>query len=91
MATMAERYKFDPLLNQLREKGWRVFTKPILRIVDDTWTLRLKTDRLDYLFVSETGEWSRKRFTREPFGDYTVCYQDKGSGKDHASLMSALG
>jgi hypothetical protein len=75
----------------LIEKGWAVFLTPILRCVDDTWTLRLRSDRLDHIFISETGEWSRKRFTREPFGDYTVCYQPKGEGKDFASLIASLG
>jgi hypothetical protein len=82
---------FDHAVAELRLRGWYVFLTPILHIVDDTWVLRLRNDRLDHLFLSETGEWKRQRFTREPFGDYTVPYQDKGSGKDLASLIASLG
>src|SRR5580698_3514327 len=89
-ASMAERHAFDGILRQLRAMGWRIYLSPILRCVDDTWTLRRHDDRLDYLFVCETGEWNRKRFTREPFGDYTNCYENKGEGKGHELMLKTL-
>jgi hypothetical protein len=78
---MAQRHKFDLILSQLRGAGWRVFTEPILRIVDDEWVLRRVDDRLDYLFISESDlKWERKRFTRERGLHKRIPAQRLGSG-----------
>jgi len=83
--------EFTKLLLDLKEQGWSIYMRPILRIVDDTWILRRRSDPLEFLFVAEDFQvWERKRFTREPFGDYTVPYRDLGGGKDLKSLYQNL-
>jgi hypothetical protein len=91
LATASQSYEFDGILRQLTDTGWVIFLSPILRCVDDTWTLRRRNDRLDYLFVSETGEWHRWRFTREPFGDYTIPFEDKGRGVGFDLMLKSVG
>jgi hypothetical protein len=94
MTTMAQRYKFDLVVAKLKTAGWRVYIGPdaVHRMLGiDEWILRRKDDRLDYLFVCESGEWKRWRFVREPFGDYTIVFENKGSGKDLQSLVSSQG
>ena len=72
----------------LRANGWLVSSRPLLpQLGFDEWVFRLSADRLDYLFLSASNlEWERKRFFREPFGDYTNAYRDLGSGKGLESL-----
>ncbi len=74
----------------LHANGWRCSHRPLMPQLGagfDEWIFRLASDRLDHLFISgSTLEWERKRFSREPFGDYTNAYRDLGSGKGLESL-----
>lgn len=79
---------FQAAAAKLRELGWLPYMEPQLLWLDDTWIFRLRTDRLDYLFVSESDlRWDRKRFSQEPFGDYTNAFQPKGNGVGAESLL----
>ena len=80
--------QFQSVACKLRELGWVPYMPPLVPCVDDTWVFRRKSDKLDHLFVTESDlQWSRKRFTREPFGDYTNVYQPKGEGRGFLSLL----
>lgn len=79
----------------LRDNGWLLKTAPMDILagmgIDDEFVYVERSDRLVHLHISAgTIQWEAKRYTREPFGDYTVAYRALGSGSGLASLTAFL-
>lgn len=81
-------------VQRLRAAGWYVHHKPepMMKALGlGEWIFRQRKDTLNHLFiVEETGEWWWRRFTREPFGDYTNVFQPKGKGVGYATLFETV-
>jgi hypothetical protein len=82
----------NPFSQLLKENGWllKTATDPILAGLGlDEYVYILRADRLLHLHLSPSDmTWEAKRYTREPFGDYTGVYQPKGSGQGIESLRA---
>lgn len=75
----------------LRAK-WLLKTSPqpmlIALDIDSEFIYVSRSDRLIHLHLDSTSfQWEVKRYTREPFGDYTTSYQPLGKGSDLDSLQ----
>lgn len=84
--------RFERVKQELIKLGWRVSIspEPMLRGLGlAEWIFRKREDLLDFLFVGEDDlAWSRARFDREPFGDFTNCCVRKGAGTGEESLLT---
>ena len=77
----------------LRDAGWLIKTTPDPMLVVlgfDEYVFVERNDRLVHLHIAGVADWEAKRYTREPFGDYTVCYQPLGKGVGLESLRKFL-
>jgi hypothetical protein len=87
---MRRRTQIPKFVQILHEKGWLLKTSPDPMMVClglDEYIFILKTDHLVYLHMEgSTLDWEKKRYTREPFGDYTTCYRPMGTGTGLESL-----
>lgn len=77
----------------LREQGWLLKTAPMPMLagmgIDDEYVYVKRADQLVHLHISAGAvEWAARRYTREPFGDYTTVFQAMGSGKGLDSLKT---
>jgi hypothetical protein len=93
-SVMPRRRVAPAFCQSLRDAGWltKITPDPMLMSLGlDEYIFIERTDRLVYLHISaDTVSWEAKRYSREPFGDYTTVYQPLGSGVGLASLQKFL-